>query len=270
MPMTRRVHRTRRLAAAGACALAALTLAGCHASATVAIRVRADGSGTVTVVATLDREARLALAGAALSPTPLPPNAMPDVPLGDLRARGWSVSSWRAAADGGATIQLSTTFTDTAGLSAALAELDGPDGGVRDVHLVRERTLLRDHDAVSLLADLRYLHVGVADDAALAARLRAAGVDVAALDSGLQTRLRSSFSLSVSVELPDGTHATVRVVPGQERAVAVASTVTYPRRRETLVAAAAVAFLGLVLFAVAAVQARRARRARRAQRALDA
>src|SRR5207244_1309785 len=87
--------------AAGGCAAAALLLAGCHVSATVAIRVRADGRGAVSIAVVLDREARLALAGAALKPG----NSTPDVPLDDLRAHGWSVSSWRPAPGGGAALQ---------------------------------------------------------------------------------------------------------------------------------------------------------------------
>ena len=68
-----------------------------------------------------------------------------------------------------------------------------------------DRALLRDRDGVSLLADLSHLRVGVADDAALASRLRAAGVDVAAIDTALRSRLGSFARCLRSVELPDGT-----------------------------------------------------------------
>jgi hypothetical protein len=262
--MMRRVPRPgrARLAAAGACALGALALAGCHATATVAIRMRADGRGTVSVAVVLDREARLALAGAAVSPrAAASPDAMPDVPLDDLRARGWSVSPWRPAAAGGASIALSKGFTGGAGLASVIAELDGRNGALRDVRVVRARAILRDRDAVSLLADLSHLSAGVADDHALAVRLRAAGVDVAALDEGLHARIAGSFDLSVSVELPDGTHTTVRVRPGERRQVAVASTTPHPDRGWALAAAGLAAFLGFALFVIAAVHARRARQA---------
>jgi hypothetical protein len=260
--MMRRVrgHRRARLAA-GACALGALALCGCRATATVAIRMRADGRGTVSVSVVLDREARLALAGAAVSPrAAVSPDAMPDVPLDDLRAHGWSVSPWRLAAGGGASIALSKGFTGGAGLASVIAELDGRDGALRDVHVVRARALLRDRDAVSLLADLSHLSAGVADDHALAARLRAAGVDVAALDKGLRARIAGSFDLLVSVELPDGTHTTVRVEPGKRRQVAVATTTPHPDRGRALVAAGLAVVVGLALFVIAAVHARRARR----------
>ena len=237
-------------------------LAGCHASTTVAITVKPDGRGTVAVSVALDREARLALAGAALKPGA----TEPDVPLDDLRTAGWSVSPWRSSAGGGAALQLSKSFTRGAGLAAVLAELDGPDGGLRDAHVVRERALLRDRDGVSLVADLGHLQAGVAGDAALAARLRAAGVDVAALDAGLQSRIKGSFDLTVRVELPDGTATAVRVVPGEQRRVAVSSTTEHPGRRFALGAAAVAALLGLVLFVVASAHARRSRRRRGSRR----
>ncbi|HEY5014143.1 MAG TPA: hypothetical protein VIK61_15770 [Acidimicrobiia bacterium] len=240
-------RRRARLAAAGACALAAVVLGGCRATATVAIRVGRDGRGTVAVAVRLDRDARRALASAAV---PASANATPDVPLDDLRARGWTVSSWRPDSDGGASIALSKGFVGGTGLASVLAELDGRDGALRDVRVVRSRTLLRDRDSVTLLADLRHLDAGVATDAALAARLRASGVDVAELDAGLRARIGSSFTLSVDVELPDGTHDAVHVKPGARATLAVGSTATHTGRRLALVAAAVAGFLGLVLFVV--------------------
>jgi hypothetical protein len=252
------LRRRPRVAAAIACALGACLLAGCHATATVAIRVRADGTGTVSVAVALDREARRALAGAALSPAAsASTNALPDVPLDDLRAHGWAVSPWRPVEDGGASISLSKGFTGGAGLASVLAELDGRDGALRDARVVRTRSLLRDHDSVAVLADLGHLDAGVSADAALAARLRAAGVDVAAIDAGLHSRIGSSFDLSVRVELPDGSHTTVRLLPGERRRVAVASTTSHPGRRLALVAAGAAGVLGLALFVIAGVRRRR-------------
>jgi hypothetical protein len=122
--------------------------------------------------------------------------------------------------------------------------------------------LLRDRDGVSVLADLSHLRAGVADDDVVAARLRAAGVDVAALDAGLQARIKGSFDLTVRVTLPDGTDTTVRVAPGEQRRVAVASTTEHSGRRVALGAAAAAAVLGLALFVVASVHGRRSRRRR--------
>ncbi len=241
-------RRRPRVAAVVACAFGALLLAGCHASATVAIALHADGRGTVTVGVTLDHDARVALAGS--------PSAMPHVPLDDLRAHGWTVSSWRSASNGGASIELSKPFTGSAGLASVLSELDGRDGAVRDSSVVRERTLLRDRDGVSLLVDLSHLRVGVADDAALAARLRAAGVDVAAIDKGLQSQLGSSFALTVRLELPDGKHTTVHVAPGQRRAVTATGTADHTGRLVALVAAGAAALLGLVLLVASSLRRR--------------
>jgi hypothetical protein len=250
--------RARRL---GALSLAswAVLLGACHASTTVAICVRADGTGSVTVSVTLDRSARVALAGATTS-TSSSSTALPAVPLGDLRAHGWTVGSWRATAAGGAAITLSKGFTGAAGLSSVLAELDGRNGALRDSQLVRSRSLLRDRDSVSVVADLRELSVGVKGDAGLAARLRAAGVDVDALDRQLQAQLGSALDLTLELTLPDGTVKSVAVKPGTTQTVSVASAGTHYGRLLALVVAAGAAFLGLLMLLAAALNARRARR----------
>ena len=257
-----RVKRRRaRLAAAGACALAALVLAGCHAKATVAIRMHRDGSGIVAVDVALDHAARLALVGAELKPSSAAANAaLPDVPLTDLRAHGWTVSSWKQTHDGGAALSLSKPFAGRGGLAAVLAEVDGRDGALRDVKTMRTRSLLRDRDSVSLLADLGHLDAGVAGDTNLAARLRTAGVDVAAIDKGLQSRIGGAFDLSVTVSLPDGRHAAIHLVPGDRRRIVAATDTRHSGRLAALVGAGAGACVGLILFAIASVKARRARR----------
>ena len=242
--------RARRLGALSL-ALGALLLGACHASATVGVRVRSDGTGTLTVSVTLDRSARAAIGGSSSSP---------DVPLGDLRAHGWSVGAWRPTANGGTSISLTKGFTGEAGLASALADLDGRDGALRSPHLTRSRSLLRDRDSLSLVADLRGLSVGVASDAQLAARLRAAGVDVAALDRGLQSKLGGAFDLSVDLALPGGAHTAVVLKPGSERVVSAASTSTHTARLFELLLAVAAGVLGLLMLAVAALNARRARR----------
>ena len=242
-------RRRPRVAAVVACAFGALLLAGCRASATVAIVLHADGRGTVTVAVALDHDARVAVSA--------PGGSTPDVPLDDLRTHGWTVSAWRSTADGGASIELSKPFAGATGLTAVLNELDGRGGALRQVDVVRERALLHDRDSVSLLADLSHVRVGVADDAALASRLRTAGVDVAAIDKGLQSQLGSSFALSVRVELPDGKSTTVHLAPGQQRTVSAASTVTHSGRITALVGAGAAALLGLALVIGPSVRRRR-------------
>ena len=230
-----------------------MLLAGCKADATVAIVVHDDGRGTVTVSVALDRDARAALAG---------PGAMPAVPLSDLRRAGWTVSSWRATSGGGAALRLEKGFTGSAGLAAVLAELDGRAGALRDAKVTRERSLARDRDAVSLLADLRDLHAGVSDDAALATRLRAAGVDVAALDANLASRIGDAFTLTVRLQLPDGTATVAHVAPGTQQRVSIESATEHSGRIGLLVVAAGLAVIGVAGLAFASVQAARARRRR--------
>jgi hypothetical protein len=236
----------------GAVAVGVLLLSACHASASVAIRVHSDGTGTVTVAVTLDHSARVALAGS--------PTAQPNVPLSDLRAHGWSVGSWRATANGGTAISLSKGFTGQAGLAAALADLDGRDGALRDAHVVRTRSLLRESDSVTLSADLRGLSTGISGDHELVTRLQSAGVDVHALEQGLQSQLGSAFDLSVDIVLPDGARTSVVVKPGALHVVSVASTSTHLGRLFALLLAAGAALLGLLMLLVAALNAGRARR----------
>jgi len=241
----------------GACLLLVVGLGACKASAAVTIRVRGDGTGTVTVAVALDDAARRAVAGSALTGGR---STLPNVPLGDLRAHGWSVGAWRASAGGGATIALTKSFTGESGLASVLAELDGRAGALRGAKLERSRSLLRDRDSVSVVADLRHLDAGVAGDRALAARLRAAGVDVDALDRGLTTRIGRAFALDLTIVLPDGARTEATLKPGATRTVSVASTSTNTGRIVALVAAAGAALLGVLLFLIAALNLRRARR----------
>jgi hypothetical protein len=232
--------------------MGALLLGACHASASVAIRVRSDGTGTITVAVNLDHSARVALAGSS--------TAQPNVPLSDLRAHGWSVGSWRPTANGGSAISLSKDFTDQAGLAAALADLDGRNGALRDAHVVRTRSLLRDRDSVSFLADLRGLTTGISNDQELVSRLQHAGVDVHALEQGMQAQLGSAFDLSVDIVLPGGARTSVVMKPGDHQEVSVASTTTHLGRLFALLLAAGAALLGLLMLLVAALNAGRARR----------
>lgn len=232
--------------------MGALLLGACHASASVAIRVHSDGKGTITVAVSLDHSARVALAGS--------PTAQPNVPLADLRAHGWSVGSWRATANGGSAISLSKSFTDQAGLAAALADLDGRNGALRDAHVVRTRSLLRDRDSVSFLADLRGLSTGISNDHELVSRLQNAGVDVHALEQGMQAQLGRAFDLSVDIVLPGGARTSVVMKPGDHHEVSVASATTHLGRLFALLLAAGAALLGLLMLLVAALNAGRARR----------
>src|SRR5919204_4808174 len=83
----------------------ALLLAGCKVDTTLTIDVHDDGGGTVRVRIALDAEAvQNAEAGGG--------KLEDRVRLGDLRAAGWTVSPWRRARDGGATVTLRKGFAD--------------------------------------------------------------------------------------------------------------------------------------------------------------
>jgi len=81
----------------------------------------------------------------------------------------------------------------------------------------------------------------------------------------LQSQLGRSFALSVRVELPDGRHTTVRVAPGEQQTVALASSTSHPGRVAALAGAAAAALLGVVLLVASTVRGRRVPRSRRSR-----
>ncbi len=116
------------------------------------------------------------------------------VRLDDLRAAGWNISEWTKTDQGGARLTLTHDYVGERELAQRLRELGGPNGALRDAHLTRTRTFLRSQDSISVLADLRNLTTGIRDDAELVASLKAAGLDVDALDAQLQGELRDAFT----------------------------------------------------------------------------
>jgi hypothetical protein len=106
-----------------------LALAGCRLDVGVDVAMQADGSGTVTVTATADRE----LVAAA-------PAALADLRLDDIRAAGWTVADPVNGADGSATLALTKPFRTPAEATAVLAELNGPDGPLRNLVVTLDRS----------------------------------------------------------------------------------------------------------------------------------
>lgn len=235
----------------GAVLALVVLFAACKADVRVDIAVRSDGTGTVGVEVALDADAVRRLTAF----TPLDEA----VPLDDLRAAGWDVSAWRTTPDGGASITLSHEFTGQADLERRLADL-ATNGALSDAQLVRERGLFRSRDEVSVRLDLRALAAGVRSDAALAENLRAAGIDVDALDAELTDQLRDALTLEVAVHAPDGTTRTVAVEAGETGRAAVTATAFDRERVVLLVAGVVLAVASLVLLAIASASKRRARR----------
>jgi hypothetical protein len=225
--------------------------AACKADVRVDIAVRDDGSGTVAVQVVLDADAMRRLS--AFGPLDQA------VPLDDLRAAGWDVSAWSTTSDGGATTTLSHEFTGEADLERVLGDL-AVNGTFGDVQLARERGLFRTRDEISVGIDLRALAAGVRSDAALAANLRAAGIDVDALDAELTEQLRDALTVELVVHAPDGTTRSMTIEPGTADRTSVSASSFDRERVVVLVAGVLLAVAALVLLAIARASKRRTRR----------
>jgi hypothetical protein len=237
-----------------------MVLAGCRVDARVDVRLREDGSGTVTARITLDADAvRRATTHAALTQA---------VPFDDVKAAGWTVSPWHTTSSGAATVRLSREFVGQDDLARRLSDLTGPNGMLRDARVSRERGWFRSTDRVSLTVDLHDLPAAVSSDTQLASSLRAAGLDVAALDAQLRDDVRQGLRVRVVVHAPPGHDHGVTVRPGTAATtVAAGGTEVDSARVVTLAAAAVLASAALLLLTVAARSRRREQRRMRSRRA---
>jgi hypothetical protein len=125
---------------------------------------------------------------------------------------------------------------------------------------VRERGLIRTRDELSVGVDLRELAAGVRSDAALAENLRAAGIDVDALDAQLTEQLRDALTVEVAVHAPDGTTRSVTVEPGTADRASVSATSLERERVVLLGIGVVLAVAAVVLLAIARASKRRAQR----------
>jgi hypothetical protein len=151
------------------------------------------------------------------------------------------------------------SFRNGAELSNVIAGIAGKNGMVRDVHVNRSRTLAEDTDGVSLLADLRTLRTGIRDDPELAAKLRAAGIDVNTIDYVLASQLQQSFSLTVGLAVPRNKQEQVSIPAGQTETVHLSSSKFQLNRVALLAIGVMLAFLALLLYLAASISARHRR-----------
>jgi hypothetical protein len=227
----------RRLLVLVVCGLA---LAGCKVDTTVSIDVREDGSGTVSVGVALDADAvgEAEAGGATLEDR---------VRLDDLEAAGWTSSGWRRRDDGGARLRVSKEFGDAADLAGVIAELNGPNGPLRDVSLSLDEGPVFDEYRLHGEADLSQLRTGVLDDPELVASLTAAQVDLTALDLRLLDQLQRSFRLRVVVSLP-GKTSTFTPAPGETVELSTSSRQFDPGRSLLIAGAITFAVLALAVY----------------------
>src|SRR5947207_692015 len=132
---------------------ACLLLAGCKVDTTLTIDVHDNGGGSARIRVALDADAvQNAQAGGG--------RLEDRVRLGDLQAAGWTVSPWRRARDGSATVSLRKDFANAGELAGVVAELSGKDGPLRGVTLERSRGLLSTDYKVKGEADLSRRNAG--------------------------------------------------------------------------------------------------------------
>lgn len=196
---------------------AGIALAGCHVGVRVAISTSADGGGIVLTRVTLDREAAAAV-----------PDLASALQVGDLRQAGWTVTGPAPGAAGSEQIEVSKPFANAREAAAAVTELAGPAGPVRNLVIARHPTLLGVSTRMSVDADLSARLEAFADDA-LRARMggHAFGVDEAALGAGMPIDRLVSFD--VRLVAPGGTTRDVPVDLGRTAHITAASTVHYLR-----------------------------------------
>jgi hypothetical protein len=234
-----------------------LVLAGCRVDARFEITVHDDGSGVVRTTITVDADAVRQLGGSgALAQA---------VPLDDLRTAGWTISPWKPGTRGSATVTLSHPFADQRDLVRRVADLTGAHGILQNPTLTHERGWFSYRDAVSIVVDVRSPSVDIVHDAPLAARLQAAGVDPALLQTQLAEQLESALHVSVVVHLPGGHTESYDAAPGSVRALRVARGGTDWNRVVKFGIGLALALLAALFFLAAGVGSRRSRR-RAAQR----
>jgi len=236
----------------------AIVVAGCEVDATVSIDVREDGSGTVSVRVVLDADAvgEAEAGGATLEDR---------VRLDDLEAAGWASTGWQRRDDGRARLRISKEFANADDLAGVVAELNGPNGPLRDVSLSLDEGPVFAEYRLRGEADLSQLRTGVLDDPELVAALTAAQVDLTALDLRLLDQLQRSFRVRVVVSVP-GTTKTFTPQPGETVDLSTSSRQFDPGRTLLIAGAIVFAVLALVVYLWGRRVERRTRRNRRRDR----
>ena len=229
-----------------------IALAGCNVNARFDITMREDGTGTVRTTITVDSDAVQRLGG--------PTTFAQTIPLDDLRAAGWTVSSWKRGDGGTETIQLSHPFVDQADLGRRIVDLAGPNGILQKPALTHDRGWFSSRYALGLVVDVRSPSVDIVHDAALSSRLRAAGVDPALLQAQLAVELKSALHVTVVVHLPGQATNTYDAATGTVQTFRATSGGTNWDHVVKFGIGSALALLAGMFFLAAGVGARRNRR----------
>ncbi len=239
----------------GLVAMGAVLLAGCRVDAKVDVKLQGNGTGTVVTKITLDADAVQHLGG---------PTALAQIAsrFDDMRTAGWVVSPITPGSDGGSAITLSHPFASEADLATRLADLVGTNGVLRDPHIEQSRGWFSSTQGLTIVVDMRAPSAGIASDAALAARLRAAGIDPVARDARLTKELRGALHLTIALRLPNGHTRTFTATNGTLVTADLTNHSTDWDRMVKLGIALALVLLAGAFGLAAAMSARRERRRR--------
>jgi hypothetical protein len=241
----------RLLVVVAACVL----LAGCKVDTTLTIDVHDNGGGSVRIRVALDADAvQNAQAGGG--------RLEDRVRLGDLQAAGWTVSAWRRAPDGSATVSLRKDFANAGELAGVVAELSGKNGPLRGVTLERNRGLLSTDYKVKGQADLSRFTAGVANDPDVVAQLTGQRVDVAQVDQHLAQQINDAFRLRIRFVFPGGDVTQVEPKPGKKVSLATTTTQFDTTRVMLLAGAVVLGVVGVVVFIWGEARRRQRRRGR--------
>jgi hypothetical protein len=235
--------------------LACLLLAGCKVDTLVTIDVHDDGSGTVRIRVALDADAvQNAEAGGG--------KLEDRVRLGDLQAAGWTVSPWKRAPNGSATLAVQKGFANAGELAALFTELNGKDGPVRGVSLERDRGFLFTEYKLTGSADLSQVTAAVASDPELVAQLTGQRVDLGQIDQHLSQQIRDAFHLRIRLRLPGGDTKEFAPAPGKKVSLDTSISQFDSTRALLLLGTVVLGALGIFVFVRGERRARRRRRRR--------
>jgi hypothetical protein len=248
----------RRLLLASLSLLVAVAASACEVLTEVTVDVAEDGSGTVEVAVTLE-EALAQLPDLDGDATSDAADLAALVRDEDLAAAGWTVTGPEEGDGGSLRIVASRPFGTPAEADRVLAELTGPGGGFRGLHVTREEPFGRTRLAFAGTADLSGGLEAFGDEG-LAAALdgEPLGEDAAAIEERLGQPLAEAFSLDVTVVLAGEATSWSPELGGPPVDLATATTVDdRPVQILATLAAAALAAL-ITLLAVRAVRHLRA------------
>jgi hypothetical protein len=241
--------------------LLVVVASACQVHTTVTVDMAADGSGTVEVAVGLDADALARVPDADGDGTSGAADLAALVRADDLEATGWTVSEQQTDADasggssgssGGTTwLRVTRPFGTPEEADRILAELTGPSGPLRDLHVTRSDSFGRTELAFTGTADLSG-GLEALGDQGLAAALEGEplGEDAAAIEARIGRPLADAFTVEITSRL-DGVETSWSPRLGDAPVEMATESTSYDWPVLVLSAVAVLASVGLVAVLVA-------------------